>query len=426
MKIQERQNSSCTTVNSEKVIYEYLRDYLETHSAEETILEFRCIFLEGTSRNVAIRNIIEDIICSKIKREKFFYILNYCFYIAINYWVQHQENEAYIIELTKLFDRVNYSANYYSRRKKKLLLLTKDFVNSSYHQKIKRIALIFTCDSSLKVNKDTLISSLLARYTYLYKPLLMGKNNIAELDKLIQELKLGRNKDFEFKLAKHIIYRTRLAQIAKAQQFSYGAGKIIRRSPNPTLLDNKDLKTILKQYIKKIDKKYTLYQLSRKFVVQNKKDISFREYKRNLYFYLIYNITPANRNYNFQEKLWKILDSIYDRSDTALLNSNLSLRTCRKLYQTLIISNSEKNKHDLLIKFISNIGTAQTVMLFVKIVLICPQAKADLEQRLARLYSLYEDKTVEHAPWIIKFLEHFLIAFSIYFGKIDISVAKQM
>ena len=426
MKIQDRQSLSCTTVNSEKVIYEYLRGYLETHSAEETILEFRCIFLEGTSQNVAIRNIIEDIIHSKTKQEKFFYILNYCFCIAINYWVQNQEQETYIIELTKLFDNVNYAANYYSRRKKKLLLLTKDFTNSVYYQKIKRIASLFDYDSSFEVDKDTAIGSLLARYTYLYKPLLMGKNNIAELDKLIQELQLNRNKDFEFKLAKHIIYRTRLSQIAKAQQFSYGAGKIIRRSPNPTLLDNKDLRTILKQYIKKIDKKYTLYQLSRKFIVQNKKDISFREYKRNLYFYLIYNITPSNPNYNFQEKLWKILDSIYDRSDMMLLNKNLSLRTCRKLYQTLIISNSEKNKHDLLVKFISNIGTAQTVMLFIKIVLICPQAKADLEQRLAHLYSLYEDKTVEYAPWIVKFLEHLLIAFSIYFGKIDISVAKQM
>ena len=65
-------------------------------------------------------------------------------------------------------------------------------------------------------------------------------------------------------------------------------------------------------------------------------------------------------------------------------------------------------------------------MLLVKIVLICPLIKTDLEQRLAILYSCYEAKNIEDVPWMVKFFEHFLIALSIYFGKIDISLAKSI
>ncbi|VEP18981.1 conserved hypothetical protein [Hyella patelloides LEGE 07179] len=424
--IKNQKNSSCNTVNPEKIIYEYLRDYLKTHTVEESILEYRCIFLEGTSQNVLVRNIMEDIICSKIKQEKFFFILNYCFYIAINYWLRNNENEEYIIQLTQLFDRVDYTSTYYSRRKRKLLSLTQKFVNSKHHQKIKRIALILDYKPLIETDNNTLVDNLLSRYTYLYKPLLIGKENITELTDLIHDLQVTRTKSFELQLAQHIIYRTRLIEVAKAQQFSHGAGKIIRRSPNPTLLSNQDLRVVLKQYIKKIDKKITLYQLSRKFVVNNKRDLSYREFKRNLYFYLTFNIKPTNPNYNFEKKLWNLLDSIYYQSDTLLINNNLTLRTFRKLYQHLIISNSDKKKHDLLIKLISNLGTAQTVMLLIKIVLICPHVKTDLEQRLAQLYSCYEGKSLEDVPWMVKFLEHFLIAFSIYFGKIDISLAKAM
>lgn len=416
------QQSSLKTVNQEKIIYNYLREYLTNHSPEETIAEFRCLFIEGISQNIAVRKAIEDIVYSKIKREKFFYILNYCFYIIVNRW-SYSGDRIYIGQLLSLFDNLNHTAKYYTRRKQKITILLQEFVNSKHYIELKRITVVFE-NKITNNDKDTTIANLLPRYTYLYQPLLVREKNIKELTDSIQKLQIERTKSFELKLAQHIIYRTRLIEIAKAQQFSHGAGKIIRRIPNPTLLSNKDLKVVLKQYIKKIDKKTTLYQLSRKFVASNKQAISYREFKRNLYFYLSYNIEPKNNNYDFSKKLWNLLDCIYYQSDTLPIDDNLTLRTCRKLYQYLLISNTDKNKHDLLIKLISSLGTAQTVMLLIKIVLICPLIKTDLEQRLAILYGCYESKNIEDVTWMVKFLEHFLIAFSIYFGKIDISLAK--
>jgi hypothetical protein len=425
------QQSILKTVNQEKIIYDYLREYLTAHSPEETITEFRCLFIEGISQNITVRNAIDALVYSKIKREKFFYVLNYCFYIIIVYWLNNRDR-SYILPLLKLFDNFNYTAKYYTRRKQKITVLIQEFVRSTHYIQLKRVTAVVEHKTITENDRDTKIADLLGRYTYLYQPLLVREKNILELSDLIQKLQIERTKTFELKLAQHIIYRTRLIEIAKAQQFSHGAGKIIRRIPNPTLLSNKDLKIVLKQYIKKIDKKITLYQLSRKFVARNKQEISYREFKRNLYFYLIYNIEPKNNNYDFSKKLWDLLDGIYYQSDTLPIDDNLNLRTCRKLYQYLIISNCDRasvalrdrDRHNLLLKLISNLGTAQTAMLLVKIVLICPLIKTDLEQRLAILYSCYETKNIEDVPWMVKFFEHFLIAFSIYFGKIDISLAK--
>ena len=417
------QQSILKTVNQEKIIYDYLREYLTNHSPEETITEFRCLFIEGISQNITVRNAIEDIIYSKIKREKFFYVLNYCFYLIVTHWLDNCDLR-YILQLLRLFDNLNYTAKYHTRRKQKITVLIQDFVRSTHYLQLKRITVVVEHKAVTENDKDVKIADLLARYTYLYQPLLVREKNIFELTAIIQKLQIERTKSFELKLAQHIIYRTRLIEIAKAQQFSHGAGKLIRRIPNPTLLSNKDLKIVLKQYIKKIDKKVTLYQLSRKFVTRNKQGITYREFKRNLYFYLIYNIEPRNNNYDFPKKLWDLLDSIYYQSDTLPIDDNLILRTCRKLYQHLIISNCDRHQHNLLLKLISNLGTAQTAMLLVKIVLICPLIKTDLEQRLAILYNYYEAKNIEDVPWMVKFFEHFLIAFSIYFGKIDISLAK--
>ena len=415
------QRSSLKTINQEKNIYDHLRKYATERSPEETIAEFRCLFFEGISQNTTVRNAIDDIVYSKVKKEKFFYILNYCFYIICHCWFQGERNVYYILELLKLFDNINYTAKYYTRRKQKIAVLLQEFVNSQHYTELKRVTIVF--DNNSSEDKDTILANLLARYTYLYR-LLIREKNIKELTDLTQKLQIERTKSFELKLAQHIIYRTRLVEIAKAQQFSHGAGKLIRRIPNPTLLSNKDLRIVLKQYIKKIDKKITLYQLSRKFVVNNKQGISYREFKRNLYFYLIYNIEPRHNHYDFSKKLWDLLDSIYYQSDTLPIDDNLTLRTCRKLYQRLLISNCDRHQHYELLKLISCLGTAQTVMLLMKIVLICPLIKTDLEQRLGILYSCYETKNIEDVSWIVKFFEHFLIAFSIYFGKIDISLAN--
>ncbi|WP_319419670.1 hypothetical protein [Pleurocapsa sp. FMAR1] len=75
---------------------------------------------------------------------------------------------------------------------------------------------------------------------------------------------------------------------------------------------------------------------------------------------------------------------------------------------------------------IINLGTAQMMMILIKIVLICPESKSDLEKRIALIASYYQLNAIQEIPWLFKTLEHLLIAFSIYFGNIDVSIAKSV
>ena len=417
---------SQTTTERNQIFCDRLKKHIVESSLEEAILEFRCLFTEGISQNTLIKNLIEDITYERINKEDFQKIINYYCCLSIDKILQSKEDSQYILQLVQIFEDIDLNTKYYIRKKQKIALLTEEFKTSKSYAKLKRIAVVFTANHSDEINNSLSIQSLLPRYTYLYQYLIIDRENIDELNQLIKELAETKIRAFELKLSQHIIYRSRLIEIAKAQQFSHGAGRIIRRIANPTLLSDRDLKTILKQNLKKIDRKVTLERLARDFTLKIKREITYREFKQYLSNYLLYKIEPRNSQFKFKEKLWEILDSTYYQSDSLFLTENLLFITCRKLYQTLIINNAEKNEPEFLIQLINNLGTAQTVMLFTKIVLICPQAKPDLEQRLANLFIYYESNTVENTIWLIKLLEYFLITFTIHFEKIDLSLAKSM
>ncbi len=412
------------TVNQEKIIYSHLREKLAENSYDEVALEFRLIFLEGRSQDPEVKQAIQSVVHSQIGDDKYFYILNYCFYILINDWFDSENGQESIRHLLELFQETGKRARSHNRLKNRTIELSKAFVESKYYARLKRIATVIRYDHPTKAEPSYPIKKLAPRYTFLYKSILLGKENATEVAQFIKQLQENRSKSFEFKLAQHIIYRSRLVEIAKANQLSSGAGRIVRRVANPTFLDDRNLRIALKQYIKRLDGKLTLHQTARKFTLENQKGIKYGQFKNNLYLYLIKDIKPRSRKFNFKSELQKLIEMAYYQSDSQPISESLILQTCRKLYQSLIVSNAEKKQHNLLIKMVSSLGTAQTVMLLIKILLICPQVKPDLEQRLGILFVHYENKKIQEVIWLAKFLEHFSVAFSIYFGKLDISLGK--
>ena len=90
----------------------------------------------------------------------------------------------------------------------------------------------------------------------------------------------------------------------------------------------------------------------------------------------------------------------------------------------MIIDTSSPTDTQRFVEIITNLGTAQMMMVLIKITLICPQSKADLEKKIALIVTHYQMHNIQDVPWLIKSLEHLLIAFSIYFGNIDVSIAR--
>ena len=422
--INYQDNFAYKKVNLEQFIYQYLRDYVAKNPPPEVIAEFRRVFFEFSITDASLRGNIENLIFSKDDRARFSYVLNYCYHIVINYWAQQPELHQFIAELVNIIESVDFKTQYYDRRRNKILELSDNFRQTDYYLQLKRIAKVIVHKSLSNFSFQEAIANYLTHYPYLYKFLLLGKEDSPEEKNLITKLQHTRQKYFEFQLAQHIIYRSRLIQVARARQFSHGAGKLLRRVKNPSLLSEEDLKYSIKKFLEKPDKKETISQISQNFLAKNQSEISYKQFKNNLYNYLLLGVKSRKQQYRLDKFLSKILDECYYQSDAKPLNDSLIFQTCRRLLRFTMVDITKQNNHRQFIDLVINLGTATTVSLLVRMALICPKIKPELEQRLAILFIHYESQKVEDVTWLIKVLENFLIAFSLYFGDIDLSVAK--
>ena len=329
----------------------------------------------------------------------------------------------YIWQLLNLLNQQKSTNKHYLRHKKKIGSLLQHFLESQYPANFARIAIACNSPVGIKIGDDLEFKSLLCRYPYLYRQLLLVEEDFFEIVNLVEQLQAARNRKFELNLAQHFIYRSRLVEIAKAKQLSSGAGKLLRKVANPTLLSHRDLQLIVKQYIKKIDAKGTLYDLSQRFILENKGNLTYLQFKLNLIEYLAYGIVPRSSDYSLSSRLKDVLGDLYYQSDGLTINESLILLTCRKLYQKIIIKGSTSQEHQTLLELTTNLGTAQTAMLLIKIALICPSARVDLEVRLANLFVRYESRIVSKNLWLIKLLEHCRVTLSIYFSEMDIPIS---
>jgi hypothetical protein len=418
-------NFTWQELNQEKgILYEYFRHCLSNQSPTEVLDEFRCLFIEGRSKQPNAREALEKIVFSQQGQEKFDYIINHCCHIIINYWSNKPELQEFIPHLIGIFNTVNPKTNYYDRRKSRLLKLVCEFKTTEQYLKLTRLVELLSTSQAIDSEKNQNVGDLAQRYFYLYKYLLLGEEQSQEEKKLIREIQKNNQKYFEFQLSQHIIYRARLVQIARARQISQGAGKIIRRVNNPTLLSEKDLKIAIKQYMGKVNQEGTIWQSAQKFLTENKFRHSYQEYHRDLYRYLINSVSPKHEDYQFANKLKQIFKQIKSPSNSPELTDVAMLSTCRQLLRYLVASNYKEPEHYQFIELVKYLGTVQTITLLIKIILICPQAKPDLEKRFAILFTHYQSYKIAEVFWLVKSLEHLLIAFSIYFGKIDLSITK--
>jgi len=102
------------------------------------------------------------------------------------------------------------------------------------------------------------------------------------------------------------------------------------------------------------------------------------------------------------------------------------LRTSSQLLNYLVVESSHQPEHYIFIDMISNMGVTQTVGMLLKVVLMCKKVKPYLEKRFSILFNHYESFTSEGVPWLVKSLENIQLAFSVHFGKADLSCLKQV
>ncbi|MGF1591464.1 MAG: hypothetical protein ACFCU7_19915 [Pleurocapsa sp.] len=425
-----------------QIVYEYLRQCAAIRSPSEVIQEFEQLFHQGKNKDAQVSKALEKIVFSPSppQFERFF---SCCCYIILDCWLDKPETMLYLPQLLNTFDTIGLAKSY-DRRRKQLIQLIKNYQQTQSYLQLRAVIAIINpqtivshslatpiatnevVSSSSNSDRKTLVNAYLLRYTYLYKYFSPQDAQSDRLTAFMQKLEQDRQKDFEILLSQHIIYRFRLKQLAKMKLLAKGAGKIITKVDNPSLLSEKALRIALQQYIGKIEHNQTILERSQRFLAENELRNTYQVFKQDLYRFLTTNIKPRNSTYQFKPRLAQKLADIFPQSDAKPLNRTLVLQTCRQLFSFLIIDPTVANEPKQFIELITNLGTAQVMMILVKIALICPESTADLEKKIYLVVTHYQLQNIQDARWLIKSLEHLLIAFSIYFGNIDVSIASSM
>jgi hypothetical protein len=426
-----------TIVQQHNLVHEYLRQGATKQTPPELIQKFQNLLQQARNENTQVSKALENIIFAE--KSQFYTFLSQCFYTILAAWLNQPESRAYLGQLLGTLDVVCQSSSY-NRGRKQLILLLKNYQQSESYEQLKLfIALIYpskaiaqnsadsfvTNESTGNINSPAtpIIKTYLIRYTYLYPYFLPQDLKIQHLIDQIEQLQKHRQQDFEILLSRHIIYRFRLKQLAKMKMMATSAGKMIMKVDNPSLLSEKAFQIALQQYVGKIERNSSILERSQRFVTENKYRPTYQVFKQDLHSFLVSNIQPRNSTYQFASLLEQKLVDIFPQANEKPLNQTQIIQTCRQLF-SFLIPPPTLNHRDQFAELVANLGTAQAMMILIKITLICPESKADLEKKICLIAKHYQHQTIQQNSWLLKSLEHLLIAFSIYFGKIDVSIVK--
>ena len=411
------------SLNEEQILYDYLLQKVRQDSPAEILEDFRCLFIEGRGfRDAYIFNALEKIVKDKFAEQKFAYFFNRCCHILINHWQVQPQHQSAIPELVDLLDNLSSARSGYYTTANLIRHFIKLFTLSDQYTKLQRLARVINTKQG---GQSSSVASLINRYPYLYNHCLLGEDSSSEHQQTVRNIKVQTERRFEVNLSRYVTYKVRLAQIAKSPEMPVEEGRIIRSVKNPTLLSDKELNRALKHYVGPIQDNYNYKTLSQNFANQTTHTSTFQGFKDELYDYLLGSMGNEGKG-QFNKKIYNLLQNTLPECNHQKPTEFLMLRTSSQLLNYLVVESAHQPEHYIFIDMISNMGVTQTVGMLLKVVLMCKKVKPYLEKRFSILFNHYESFTTEGVPWLVKSLENMQLAFSVHFGKADLSCLKQV
>jgi hypothetical protein len=404
---------------AEQIIYDYLLQSVQSQSSEQVLDIFRRLFIEGRStEDASVYFALEKIVKSKDTQENFNYFFNRCCYIVINRWQMQPHSQLLIPEMVRLFENLSPGFNGYPTTANILRRLVINFTKDERYLKLQRLGRVMNG----KPNSASSVGNLIHRYPYLYDHCLLSENSSSEDQKTIQRIKTQLEHGFEINLSKYVTYQVRLAQTARNSNLS----TIIRPVDNPTLLSDRELNRALTHYIGPVEGGATYKDISRNFLNHSSYAPTYKSFKDELYEYILGSVDPKYGKGQFNKKLFQHLQNTLPQFDTQKPNEFLIMRTSSQLFNFLVVDSAHKPDHYVFIDLITNMGVTRTIGLLLKIALMSAKVKPYLEKRFSILFNHYESFTKDGVPWLVKTLESLHVAFSVHFGKADVSCLKQL
>ena len=384
---------------AQEIIYQFLLELVRQQPPAKVLLEFKQLFIdfESCAGNVEVFKAISELIFSNNEKE-FLHTLKRSCYILVNNW-DTSRNYSYIKELVDLFAEFKISKRTLSPTLTRLRTWLTNFVNSQDYQELKLfISKYGYSDLEHWSNRYT---------SYLLVPQYTNLNNPVEQREAARTLSKKLKDKFKFDLA---MYTAR-------SESSIEKDKIAK---NPTGLGDEVLR-----FIKMIVAKrgsFSYVNLANIFLEQTR-NIKYKDFKFCLQKYLIFSV--ANKDFvevcnkQLSEKLGQLYESYHeDQLDDALL-----LRTCNRVIEYLT-TEDQQEPSGMFILLLSQGHPLTLVIVLLKIILICPNARTHLEMCIAKLIQYYRDYSEDECQWVVNFFEVFNITFAIHADNVQYNLIK--
>lgn len=413
------------TSSQEQLIYDHLLSCAQVETPSNLIERFRHLFIQGTGYpEPGIWQALEQIALSKQAEHEFRFILNRCCHILINRWQMHPHMQAAIPELVELFENPPSSGIVHSRGSRRLREHVKMFAKTEQYLTLRRLAQVMNQGVEAGSSGSNSLGTLIRRYPYLYEHCLLSEDSSYEHQQTVRQIQARVQHQFEIDLSGYVTYQVRRAQFAKQQ--SSQPQRSLKQVENPTLLTDRELGAALKQFVGKVEGSRTYRDLAQSFITHTSHTPTFKDFKEDLYQYLSSSIEPGYGKRQFNDRLYNQLKNTLPHSDSQKPSEFLIVRTCSQLLNFIIVESPQRPQHFVFVDLITNLGATLTTGLILKIVLVCRKVKPYLEKRFSILYNHYESYARDGVPWLIKSLENLNVAFSLHFGKADISCLNQI
>lgn len=409
--------------DEEQVLYDYWLARARADSPEELIGDFRRLFIEGKGYpEPRIYVALERLVKAKDAEIRFYNFFNRCCHILINRWQLQPTYQLAIPELIALLDNLPPARAGQYGTANSLRHLVKNFTLSDHYVKLQRLSRVISAKYSDKASAP--VGTLINRYPYLYDHCLLGDESSQEHQQTVRQIKSKTERRFEVNLSRYVTYKVRMAQVIRSPEMMREASRIIQPVQNPTLLNDKELNRALKQYVGSVERGCTYRSLSQNFLANTVYTPTYKDFKNDLYEYLIASVDYGRGQFN--QKLYDILKNTLPQCDHQKPSEFLMLRTSSQLLNHLVVESGQKPDHYLFLDMIGNMGVTRTMGLLLKVVLMCRKVKPYLEKRFSILFNHYEGFSSDGVPWLVKSLENLQVAFSIHFGKADLSCLRQL
>ncbi len=404
-------------------LYGYFRQWVATEKPAIVLNHFQHLFIDTHNiQDMRLQAILEKVVLAKDAPSQFPQILLHCCLLIIHPWQQQPETHPYIAPLLASFDHLPGAGFKQARVVRRLRELMHEFLTSEEYKILGRFGKIA---NPVHPHPDHPLGDLIYRYPFLYKNLLLTRDSDYEHQRIIQSLSRRGEDHYELRLNRFVTYQARLAQLARARQLSQGAGRIIRREKNPTLLGDRELAAALRHFWDKRPGRETRQELAQRLRTDFRRFSSYADFKAQLHQYLITSL-PTNSTYPLSMQLKVHLQGILPHYNHRRPDEALSLRTATKLLGLLMIESDAQPEHYLFIEAVANLGASITIGMLIKLTLLCPPLLPELEKRLSYLFLHYQDIPQKDSNWLIKVLENYQLASSIYYGTIDLSPLMQI